>query len=305
MTPRTLPLVGTPGLYYGSADETPPPKSGRIDGVPLATYHSWSAWGSSDLKAMRQGPPALVPWRRANPTPDTDATKLGTWAHAKILEPVRFAAAFAHKPAGMTFASTEGKDWKKARFAEGYAENAIIPHESWVAVEKIEQAFRGKALASLSLKKAEGVEASFVAEDPESGETVKARPDWFGGGFIYDLKISRYAVARSLAFNAYVAGWMHQLAYYRAVLSLCGETVDGGRLVVIAPKEPHHLAIYCVEVKPDALDLLGIENARTLLSLRECRVSGCWRSTPDEWTKVEPPPAALASLVDLTGIEEE
>lgn len=273
---------------------------GRHD-LSLAEYHSLAAWGSSDLKAMRLGPPALVPWRRANPTPETDATKLGTAAHCRILEPGLFGRIYAHKPEGMSFSSKEGKAWRDDPCR---AEARILTHDEWVAVEQIAAAFDGKAPASSALDRAVGVEASFVVTDPNTGERIKARPDWFDGEAIYDLKVSRHAVERSVAFQSYIQGWMHQVAFYRDVLRLCGVEVAKGRLVVVAPKPPQHLAVYCVEVKDGALDWLALDNDKTLARLAACRVSGCWPSTPDEWVKVEPPPSALAEFAGLANFEE-
>lgn len=278
---------------------------GLHPGLSMPDYLALEAWGSSDLKAMRLGPPALVPWRRENPSGETDATRLGTAAHCAILEPARFAATYAHKPTGMNFSTTEGKAWKAARLAEGYDEKAVLAHETWVVIEQIAAAFDAKALARVSLKDAEAVEVSALALDDSTGERVKARTDWLSGGYVHDLKVSTHAVEKSLAYFAWREGWMHQLAFHRHVYRLCGKDVHGGRVVVIGPKAPHHLKTFCVEVKPDVLDLLAIENEMALSKIRECRVSGSWPGTPDDWVKVDLPPSALSESLVLTGVEEE
>ena len=259
--------------------------------VPLQTYHSWDAFGSSDLKAFRQGPPAMVPWRRQH-RDESEAMKIGTAAHCAIIEPDCFLDRFAHKPDGMSFATKEGKAWK-AEVRDGVT---ILTHSEWKDVNEIVQAFYAKPHAAHSIRTATHREASIRWTDPDTGLQLKARPDWFeDGGFIYDLKISRHA-GPSLSFRAWSEGWMHQMAHYRTALIAAGVKVQGARLVVIGPKEPQSLRVYTIQIKADALGLCTLENEATVRGMAECAASGFWPGTPDEWTPVDVPPRALTDL---------
>jgi exodeoxyribonuclease VIII len=272
--------------------------------LSMADYHANAGWGSSDLKAMRLGPPAMVPWRKANPSEDTDATRLGTAVHCAILEPHRFPAIYAHKPEGMTFASKEGKAWRDDPCR---ASAKVLTHDEWCAVEQIVAAFDGKGIARDALGAAEGVEASVFWNDPMTGEKCKGRPDWFDSDCVYDLKVSRHAVEASIAFRAYAEGWMHQLAHYRTGLYEAGVPVRLGRLVVIGPQPPQAHRVFCIEVKEAALDVMAMENALTVKRLQECRLANDWPGTLDDWVKVEPPASALLGAVaafDIEGAEE-
>lgn len=277
------------------------PAPGIHVGVPMEEYHSWPAWGSSALKDMRQGPPARVPWSRANPSPETKDTRRGSAVHALLLEPEVFAARFVQKPEGMEFRSAADKAWRDGHLAAG---RSILTCDEWDQVHAIADAFRAKGPAHASLKGASHVEVSLVWTCPESGEPCKGRPDWIGeDGYLYDLKSSRHAGGSYLALECFKQGWMHQAAHYLAGARALGIAVKGCRLVVSDPKAPHFTRL--LSIKPDALDLLHLVNVDTLKKMGACRTSGEWPGTPDAWEAVEPPSAALADVVSFTAALEE
>lgn len=274
---------------------------GRIvDGLDARTYHADPAWGSSSLKAMRQGPPARVLWQRDHPV-DTDARLLGTAVHAAFLQPELYAASFVAKPDGMTFATKEGKAWRDAQFGK-----TILAADLARDVSAIVKSLEAKRIVSDALSAAELVryETSLFWRDLFTGEPCKGRPDIIAGGYLYDLKVSRHA-GPNLSWRAFTEGWMHQLAHYREGASRLGLGTLGGRLIVVSSAAPFY--VWTLEVKPDALDLLAIENSQTIAALSDCRESNRWPDSPDEWTPIEPPPSALigGSVLDALTIEEE
>lgn len=267
--------------------------------LPFHDYLALDRYGSSDLRNMRLGPPALVPWKKANHE-DTEATILGTAAHCAILAPELYEDAYAFKPEGMTFASKEGKAWRDAH--EG---SKILTFDQTNAVHAIRLAFYEKIGARESLAAAEAVEASVLWECGVSKLRCKGRPDWFDSEAVLDLKISRHAMnAVSIPFRAFADGWMHQLAHNRAGLRAAGKNVNRGRLVVISPKAPCAINIHLLEVKEDALDILELENERTRSAIAECDKSGVWPGTPETWRMIEPPASALIETLGiLDGVE--
>ena len=266
-----------------------PPQPGIYRGVSLARYLSWDAWSSSDLKAMRAGPPAMVPWRKANPD-SSDAMKIGSAAHCAILEPEKFLGTYAHKPDGMSFSTKEGKAWK-AEVADGMV---ILTHDEWSQVDLIADAFLSKPICDEALKRACEIETSFVWQDDATGLVLKARPDFLcTDGYIYDLKISRHAAARSIQFRTWAEGWVHQLAHYRAGAQAHGLTIKGCRLIIIGPSEPQRHRVYTVQAKQDFLDACALENAAALETIAQCVRDDCWPGTPDSWEFVDLPAVAL------------
>lgn len=268
-------------------DTTTAPQIRR--GLPLHGYLRLPAFGSSDLKAMRAGPPAMVPWQRANPMEHTEATLLGTAAHCLILEPHLFASMHAHKPAGMKFSTKDGIAWK-ADIPEGVR---ILTDDQWTDVQDIAAAFHGNDLAERALKAATEIELSLLWTDPETGLALKTRPDLYDGAYLYELKITRHASARAIGFRAWAEGWMHQLAHEAAGLRACGFDVKGARIIAIGPTPPQSLRVFTVQLKVDALDAMNLENEATLRDMAECVSSNIWPGVPDEWRHVDIPAAAL------------
>lgn len=272
------------------------PADGIHPGMGFVTYLALEAWGSSSIKAMRIGPPARVMWERANPR-ETDATVLGTAAHAAILTPDLFRADYDVKPWNMTFASKEGKAWRDDPSRAG---KIILPFDIAAQVEAIRDAVLGKPGVYESLSGAV-VEASLLWTCPTTGERCKGRPDWFDGEYVYDLKVTRHA-GPSLAYQAYAQGWMHQLAHNRTGLRAVGIPVRTGRLVAVHPDAPHY--VWCVECREADLDVLALETEGTLKAMRECRLAGEWPGTPDEWTRIEMPQYAIKETVSVADAME-
>lgn len=272
-----------------------------IHELSFADYHALDAWGSSSLKAMRRGPPARVVWERDSESKDTDATILGTAVHCALLTPDLYPLTFDVKPEGMSFATKEGKAWrddparagrKLLSFDVGSQVTAIV--EALVSNKRVNE--------SLDLATARR-EVSLVWDCSITKERCKGRPDWINDGCIYDLKVSRHAAGGYLAMRTFSEGWMHQSAHYRTGAIELGMPVTGGRLVVVDPAPPHF--VYTLEIKSEALNALEWENIETLKALRECRLSGVFPGTPDEWKKIDMPAAALAQMGDQFEAEEE
>lgn len=293
------------------------PIDGIYPGVDFPTYLGWEAWGSSSLRAMRIGPPARVLWERAHPREDTDATILGTRAHALILTPALFNAQYVELPADAPQRPTE------AMLAAAKPSPASLERQAWwrefearaagrvpikaaeiEVLRNIQDAFDAKRAAADSLGGA-AVERSMLWTDPTTGERCKGRPDWCDGEYVYDLKITRDA-GPHLAYKAYVNGWMHQLAFYRAGLAALGhDGIRSGRIVAVNPAAPHY--VWCVECRASDLDVLALESEGTLRAMRACRLAGEWPGTPDEWTRIEIPQYAInetVSVADALEVED-
>lgn len=270
--------------------------------MSFADYLASEAYGSSDLKAFRVGPPAMVPWRRANREDDTPATRVGSAAHCLILTPDLFSQVYAVKPAGMSFASKEGKAWR-----DEHGEKEILTWDEALQAREVHKAFTGKMAAFDALHGAEAREASVFWTCRKSGLPCKSRPDWFDRETIYDLKVSIVAErdADSLPFVAHKNGWLHQLAHGRAGLHANGfDGVNRGRLVIIAPNPPQEHRVWLLEVCENDLDFLELDNINTRLGMAECHRTGKWPGTPDTFRVIELPASAAFTESDLEGATE-
>lgn len=283
-----------------------------LPGMSFADYLAHDSYGSSDLRAFRFGPPAIVPWQRANRQDHTDATLIGAAAHCRILTPDLFDKTYVAKPAGMTFASTVGKQWRDDMLARGFLLDNFLSSAEWQDVEAITNAFEEKRTAFLSMRNAspngETTECSVFWTGPH-GLPLKARPDWFDQRAVYDLKVSIEATKslHTLRYKAYANGWLGQLAHGRAGLNANGHDIRVGRLVVIAPKPPQGLRVWLLEVSEQDMDVLNLENENTERDMVVCHRSGIWPGTPDDWQRCPlPVDHTMADITesDLQGAEE-
>lgn len=285
--------------------------------LSFAAYHEIPAWGASSLRAMRVGPPARVLWERDHPREDTDATIRGTRAHALILTPHLFASQYVElpadapdKPTAAMLAAAKPSPSSVARqewwreFEARAAGREPIKAAEFEILRNIQDRFDEKEPAHDALAGATAVEKSIVWTCPESGARLKGRPDWWQEPYVFDLKITRDVGSR-LAFAAYRNGWAHQLAHYRAGLQILGVPIETGRIVAVDPEPPHY--VYCVEFRASDLDVLAMENERTVGKMAECAASGVWPGTPDAFERIEIPQYAIneeAHALDLSGAVE-
>ena len=279
-------------------------------------YHALPAWGSSALRAMRMGPPARVLWEREHPRKDSDATIRGTRAHSLILTPHLFESRYVELPAdaperptpAMLAAKNPGassvarQEWWRAFEARAAGREALTAGEM-AEVRAIRDAFYMKAAAREAMV-GSAVERSILWTCPTTGARLKGRPDFYDESHVYDLKITRDVGSR-LAFAAYRNGWAHQLAHYRTGLKALGVEIETGRIVAVDPEPPHY--VWCVEFRASDLDVLAMENERTVARMAECEANGEWPGTPDCFEKIEIPQYAIdaeAHALDLSGATE-
>lgn len=274
-----------------------------IRDLSFADYLADPAYGSSDIRAFKFGPPAIVPWRRENREEGTAATRIGTAAHCAILTPDLFERGFVVKPEGMEFRSKENKELRDQWLAEG---RIILSQDEWKQVRAIHGAFAGKLPAFDALHAAAGREVSVFWTCESSGLPCKGRPDWHTTDVVYDLKVSIDAEKglEPLSHRAHSNGWVNQLAHNRAGLNANGCNIKLGRLVVIAPNPPQQFRVWLLEVRENDLDFLEMDNENTRREMAVCHRAGRWPGTPDQWQQIELPASAAFTESDLEGAEE-
>lgn len=268
-------------------------KHGIYD-IPFADYLNDPAFGSSDLRAFRIGPPAMVQWKRQHRHDDTGATVLGRAAHCAVLTPNLFAREFVHRPTDERgdFRTKAGKAWRDEQTA------TILTEEDRQTIAGVLQTIRAKRIEVIRS------EQSIFWTCSESKLACKSRPDWFDLDATYDLKVSVAADKpyRSLMFHCYNAGWLHQAANARAGLAANGINVKLGRLVVVSPNAPHFA--HLLEVSENDLDFLELDNQNTRKGMAACVSANHWPGTPDKWQQLELPASAAFTENDLEGAEE-
>lgn len=208
------------------------------------------------------------------PERDTAAYLIGRAAHALILEGrERYQREFAvggpiNPKTGQPFGS------QTKAFAE-WAERQskpVLSDAQAALVEQVAAAVRGHLFARELL--AEGV-AEGVMRGEYAGHRCQARIDWINpvdGRGIADLKTADELDSFEMAMRAF--GYLHQVAFYRALVAEASGHVLPVHIVAVEKREPFRCGVW--QVAPAVLDQAQRENEVAMTDLRRCRQTGDW-----------------------------
>lgn len=208
------------------------------------------------------------------PERDTTAYLIGRAAHALILEGrQRFEHEFAvggpiNPRTGQPFGSST-----KA-FAEWTNQQSkpVLSDSHAALVEQMAAAVKEHALARELL--AEGV-AEGVVRCTYAQFQCQARIDWVTPDTqigIVDLKTADELDSFEFALRA--LGYVHQVAFYRALVAIADGHVLPVHVVAVEKREPFRVGVW--RVAPEVLDQAQDQNEEAMAELRHCRATGNW-----------------------------
>ena len=215
---------------------------------------------------------------------DTPAYLLGRAAHTLILEGREaFEAEYAvggpvNPKTGLPF----GKATKAfAEWADAQGK-AVLTDENAAFVERLHEAVQAHPVAPGLLKW--GV-AEGVCRAEYCGIPCQVRPDYFHtdhlsacghaqAGGIVDLKTCDDLTWFEADARRY--GYLHQVAFYRAVLHAASGTVFPVHIVAVEKKEPFRVGVWLAA--ESALDFGQAENEAAIERLKECLATSIWPS---------------------------
>jgi hypothetical protein len=208
------------------------------------------------------------------PERDTTAYVVGRAAHALILEGrQRYERAYAvggpiNPKTGQPFGS----------LTKAFAEWAEQQHRPVLCdahaalVEQMAVSVREHHFARDLL--AEGV-AEGVVRGEYAGHRCQARVDWVNpldGRGIVDLKTADEIDSFEFSMRAF--GYLHQVAFYRALIAeVCGHALPV-HIVAVEKREPFRTGVW--RIAPNVLDEAQRENKEAMADLRRCRETGNW-----------------------------
>lgn len=223
-----------------------------------AEYHADASISSSDAKMVAAK--SLAHWK-AKVYKESSTFDLGTAVHAMVLEPA----------ADLIVRGTEdrrGNKWKlEADQAKANGQLLLTAGDfdlaqeiaSSVIMHPIGKRLHGKGIVN---------EASFFATDPDTGLSIKARPDAFvpSAGVIYDLKTCQSANPRDFGKDVLNYGYHIQAAFYLHTLALAGQRADSFVFVCVEKTAP-----YAVSVNVLSSDYLAYGRAQMHAALAQIK----------------------------------
>lgn len=199
---------------------------------------------------------------------ETEALTFGTWGHRLVLEPDTIEGAYHVKPKGMSFAKTEGKDWRAK-----HSDKPIIEHDDVADLIGIRDALWKHPTVKRLLAGAETERCLFATDS--HGTLRKARLDALTkGSAIPDLKTCESADERS--FGKAIGNYGHYLsaAYYLDICQLVGIDKTAVVYICVEKKPPYAIALW--SLRDIAIEYGRRCNERNLAVYRHCMETGDW-----------------------------
>lgn len=208
------------------------------------------------------------------PERDTTAYLIGRAAHALILEGrARYEREFAvGGPINPRTGQPFGSNTKAFAEWAGQQSKPVLSDSNAALVEQMAAAVRDHALARELLADgiAEGVVRCMYAQFQ-----CQARIDWISPSVdvgIVDLKTADELDSFEFALRA--LGYVHQVAFYRALVAVGGGHVLPVHVVAVEKREPFRVGVW--RIAPDVLDQAQSQNEEAMTELRRCRATGNW-----------------------------
>lgn len=242
-------------------------KPGFFADLPSEDYHAVDAVSASFLKkGARSWKQAK--WSKENPPKPSPAMLLGTRVHTAILESEKVID-YAVKAAGMSFATKEGKAWRKAH-------PDFITQNDADVIKGMREAVYANPDAKKLLASGNW-EYSAFADDLETGLPLKARFDFLldGAPIIVDLKTCESA--RPFEWERACAKYLYHLqaAFYADIQEKITSTKTEAFFFIALEKDaPYECQVY--QIGDRSLEKGRTEYKRLLWEVKNCMDKNDW-----------------------------
>ena len=237
--------------------------SGIHSGISNADYHSIRGISSSDLKAIHLQTPAHWKYGKDNPPKPKDSWNLGTAVHAIVLEPETVTDAIAVAPSINRRTNAGKAEWDE--FQHLSAGKTIVTREQWTTA----QAMAERVLDDPQAKEAlTGGKAEQSVFSDYHGFPIKARPDYWTGSLMVDLKTTRDASPHGFQKQAAQLAYHIQAAHY---LRVCAEHGPADAFLFIAVESTPPFEVACYLADEQMLQIGSDDAWKALQILTRCR----------------------------------
>lgn len=239
-------------------------------------YRKFAAVSRSDLLLIERSP-AYYQFCKNHPEKVTDALRLGTAVHARILTPETFRSNYFVAPMIPPRTTKAGKDaWLNIQY-EANGREILTADEAEIIVG-IAASVQADRLASALMSNGKA-ETSIVWTDEITGEDCKARPDYIretpdGVVIVTDLKTTRDASTEGFTKEAFNLGYpLQAFMYSEAVRIAYGKPVKF-YFVAVEKEPPFAVNVFAAD---EIFVRYGEERFRELVGIyHECKTSGNW-----------------------------
>lgn len=208
------------------------------------------------------------------PQRDSNAYLIGRAAHTLVLEGrERYEMEFAvGGPINPRTGKPFGSNTKKfAEWAERLGK-PVLSDDQAALIEQMAAAVKTHIFAAELL--ADGV-AERVVRCEYRGHPCQARFDWINP--LVDRVLADLKTAESLdtfEADALAYGYIHQMAFYRAMIREASGAILPVRLIAVEKREPFRCGVW--EIAPEVLDTAECENEAAMDELARCHETGIW-----------------------------
>lgn len=260
-----------------------------IQGLSYSEYEAEPGLRASDLRMLKRSP---AHWRAAkeNPKKPTDALLFGRAIHAALENGEKFIETYAVEPE-VNRRTNEGKAQIK-EFYDKLPRGAIVVKPEWVdPIKGMLLKMREHRLVGNMIRHGTR-EGSLWVKDPETGLTLKCKPDLITSrNHLVDFKSTIDASEEAFMhciFSGRKYFYSLQLAHYCHCLKLAGlSSGESATIIAIEKKEPYGINIFPLDVG----HLEVGEKWRRMLTktYAMCLESGKWPSYPEQAVHVSIP----------------
>ena len=263
------------------------PEAGIHYGISYEDYDSWDAVRHSYLWLLHVATPKHYRWAIDHPRKATPALDFGRRLHHALLEPGLFRSLYVTPPPPPSGDRWDRRlkehkaHWEAFLAATEAAGQEVLTDDDAACIHQT-QAEIERCAAWQLIRQGAATEVSVVWTDAESGLTLKARPDLWSpqAGTLADLKTTRRTTPQSFGRDAYLYGYVFQLAMqYDGLARFAPGALGEPMLFAIESEPPHDIVPY--EVLLDQLELGRIQYRRALAVLAECERKNEWPGRTD------------------------
>jgi hypothetical protein len=245
-----------------------------IMGMLNEQYHAAEGISSSAVKTVANS--TLAHWKGEVRESKT-AFDLGTAVHSLVLEPH-----LDNVVCGPD--DRRSVDWKAKYRAATMNGQLLLTSGDFEQARSMSGAVLNNENVRLMLEnKSTVIEASFFADDPDTGVKVKTRPDAFvrDRSLVIDIKTTLDASPAGFQREIRKYGYDMQAAFYLRTLRLAGEDADQFMFVAVEKKPPYAV---CIHILSDAY--LQYAHERVIHTLHRIAQAEAAGEFPTDWPAV-------------------